>query len=81
MLFAVLRPSAYWIIILFLYIFSSASDFGEKIENFSKIILREIISAVNLLEQIQKTFFFKFEIWVNLFKKTLRTTLPQTLVS
>ena len=43
--------------------FGSVLKFGEKIENFCKIKLREIFSAVNPLEKIQKNFFFKFEIW------------------
>jgi len=39
--------------------FGSLLNFGEKIENFSKIKLREIFSAVNSLEKIQKKFFFQ----------------------
>ena len=40
-------------------IFINFSNFGEKIEKFSKIKLREIFSAVNPLKKIQKMFFFQ----------------------
>ena len=39
--------------------FGSLLNFGEKIENCSKINVREIFSAVNPLEKIQKNFFFQ----------------------
>ena len=38
--------------------FGSLLNFGEKIEKFSKIKLRENFSAVNPLEKIQKKFVF-----------------------
>jgi hypothetical protein len=37
--------------------FGSIPNFGEKIENFSKIKLLEIFSVVNPLVKIQKTYF------------------------
>ena len=62
--------------------FGSLLNFGEKIENFSKIKLREIFSGVNPLEKIQKNFFFQVWNLVKFFSKnkTLRTTLPHALV-
>ena len=49
--------------------FGSLLNFGEKIEIFSKIKLREIFSAVNPLEKIQKHFFSSLKFGKFVFQK------------